>query len=88
MFTKILQAIIGAPAEGQRKIALGTYVITGLLLALIGCILAIVFVAGDTKAPLLVQVALGAITAISTAFGILVAGNVGEHFFKAGKAPQ
>ena len=85
MFLKLLTAIMGAPGEGQRKIAIGLYVLTGLLAILIFCVVGIFFTglgADAERIKLLEAIAQSLITATSTTFGLLIAGNVGEHILK------
>jgi len=63
--------------------ALGTYAITILAIVLFGCVLGIVFAPGANKAPILQQVTAGAFTSLSAVVMALIAGNIGEHGFKA-----
>lgn len=79
MFNKIIAAIVGRAEDGQRKLALCTYVITVSAIVLIGCVLAICFVP-EVNAGLLEKIAQGCLSAITASFGLLAGANVlGDH---------
>ena len=88
MIAKLLAAITGSTAEGQRKMAMGVYTI-GLLFLLAGGALIGTWVAGGVDAGrphLLRDICEQAITAIGAAFGLLIVGNGVEHVAGAIKA--
>jgi len=91
MISKMLHAIFGSPtaAEGQRKFAQCTYTISLLAVFVIGCVVAMAFV-NPAVGGVLKEVALAAIPAIVTVFGLTIGGNGLEHVAKqfGGKAEK
>lgn len=82
MINRLLQAIIGSTAEGQRKMAMGVYTI-GLLFLVAASSTVGTWAGPEKHAALLQGIATHTVTAIGAAFGLLIVGNVGEHAFKA-----
>ena len=82
--SSFLNSIVGRPADGQRKMAVGVYVISILGFIVLACLAGIIFGAEAKlgRAPLLQLIASGALGALSATFGLLIAGNVGEHYAK------
>lgn len=91
MIQKLLQVIIGQAADGQRKMALGVFVI-GLLFLLAAASLVAIWTLGagdgaETKLQLLRGVSDQTIAGIVLTFGILAGANIlGDHLGGALKA--
>lgn len=90
MLYKLIATIIGSAAEGQRKMALGVFVL-GLLFLLAVAALVAVWTApegtGVARITLLRGVSEQSIAGIILTFGILAGANVlGDHFAGALKA--
>lgn len=83
MLSKILNAIIGETAEGQRKMAMALYVCTMLFIVAAGCVVLIWLVGGDAaaaKAPLLAEVAEASLGTIGVVLAWTAAANaIGDH---------
>jgi hypothetical protein len=82
MIERFIKSIIGGPADGRRKMGIGIYTIA-LLSLLAGAAEIGVWLASDTMVSQLFQgIANQCVTAISAAFGILMALNGWEHHAK------
>lgn len=81
MFNKLLAAIVGRPEDGQRKMAVGVYVVSILAVLLIACVVTIAM--GVGKSDLLAQIAEQAFTALTYVVAFLMGANGVEHIASA-----